>query len=137
MPSVRYVIDFGDPGTHALFRFSLCAGNQIHRRSLPGSYRSLGSYRCGAVELCAEVLESETIRSCMKQWKKVFGAMLGGFLLFAPPGTLIFLSLILAGLFGRRWLIAVFVVASAALAILIVRRRSLGRPLLIDNPKTE
>lgn len=63
----------------------------------------------------------------MKPWKKVFGAMLGGFLLFAPPGTLIFLSLILVGLFGRKWLIVVFVVAAATLAILIVRKRSLGR----------
>ena len=63
----------------------------------------------------------------MKQWKKVFGGILGGFLLFAPPGTLIFLSLILVGLFGRRWLIVVLVVASAALAVLIVRKRSFGR----------
>lgn len=63
----------------------------------------------------------------MNPWKKVFGAVLGGFLLLAPPGTLIFLSLILVGLFGRRWLIAVLVAASATLAILIVRRRSFGR----------
>lgn len=63
----------------------------------------------------------------MKPWKKVFGTMLGGFLLFAPPGTLIFLSLVLVGLLGRRWLIAVFIVAVATLAFLIVRRRSLSR----------
>jgi hypothetical protein len=79
------------------------------------------------VEFGAEVLESETTRSHMKPWKKVLAAILGGFFLFAPPGTLILLSLVLVGLFGRRWLIAAFVVAAATLAILIVRRRSLGR----------
>jgi membrane protein implicated in regulation of membrane protease activity len=79
------------------------------------------------MELWAEVLESETTRSHMKHWKKVLGSILGGFLLFAPPGTLILLSLMLVGLFGRKWLIAVFVVVSATLAIWIVRRRSFGR----------
>lgn len=84
-----------------------------------------------------EVLDSETTRSHMKRWKKVFGAMLGGFLLFAPPGTLIFLSLALVGLFGRRWLIAVFVAASATLVILIVRMRASGRSSMIDNTETD
>lgn len=63
----------------------------------------------------------------MTQWKKIFGAILGGFLLFAPPGTLVFLSLVLVGLFGRKWLIVVFVLGVATLAILIVRRRSFSR----------
>ena len=63
----------------------------------------------------------------------MFGAILGGFLLLAPPGTLIFLSLIFVGLFGRRWLIAVFVIGAATLAILIVRRRLLADIRMIAN----
>ena len=41
----------------------------------------------------------------MRRIKRTAGLLLAGFLMFAPPGTLIFGALIILGLVGNAWLI--------------------------------
>ncbi|HEX8248481.1 MAG TPA: hypothetical protein VF599_09940 [Pyrinomonadaceae bacterium] len=51
----------------------------------------------------------------MKHLKKIFAALVLGFLAFAPPGTLIFIGVLLLSLLGRTW----FIVGVAAGLILL------------------
>ena len=62
----------------------------------------------------------------MKSPKRIAALLLAGFLAFAPPGTLIFLFVLLVGLVGRRWavpLAALCLAAGATLLFLRFRRR--------------
>ena len=52
----------------------------------------------------------------MKRIKSKAGLLLAGFLMFAPPGTLIFIALIILGLVRNVW----FVLAGALLLIALV-----------------
>lgn len=52
----------------------------------------------------------------MKHLKKIFVAAVLGFLAFAPPGTLIFIGILLLSFLGKTW----FIVGVAAGAVLLV-----------------
>ncbi len=41
----------------------------------------------------------------MKHLKKIFTALILGFLAFAPPGTLIFIAIFILSLLGKTWFI--------------------------------
>jgi len=53
----------------------------------------------------------------MKHLKKICVAALLGFLAFAPPGTLIFIGVLLLSLLGKTWFLVGVVVGSVLLAI--------------------
>jgi hypothetical protein len=72
----------------------------------------------------------------MRRYKRIAVLLVGGFFAFAPPGTLIFLALLAAGLFGRWWLAAACAAALAsALAWLVFRRRL--RPKITPPEQTD
>ncbi len=64
-----------------------------------------------------------------KRLKRIIVFLLAGFLTFAPPGTLIFGTILILGLIGKIWLTAggVFILVAVAV-VLIVRRNSAKRP---------
>ena len=65
----------------------------------------------------------------MKRAKRTAGVLLAGFLMFAPPGTMIFLFLIILGLVRNVWLIVGSVLCLAALgALWLLRKRRRGNP---------
>lgn len=53
----------------------------------------------------------------MKHLKKIFVAAFLGFLAFAPPGTLIFIGVLLLGFLGKTWFIAGVTMGAVLLAI--------------------
>jgi hypothetical protein len=53
----------------------------------------------------------------MKHLKKIIVAAFLGFLAFAPPGTLIFLGVLVLGLLGKIWFIAGLAIGLVVLAI--------------------
>ena len=66
----------------------------------------------------------------MKSPKRIAALLVAGFLAFAPPGTMIFLSALFVRLVGWRWTAfagAVGVAAAAAFLLLRRRRRRQGR----------
>lgn len=61
----------------------------------------------------------------MKRLKRVGVLLLGGFLAFAPPGTLILLASLALMFLGRFWLVAgLLCVLVLAAAWLLIRRRA-------------
>ena len=67
----------------------------------------------------------------MRRLKRVVGAVLAGFLLFAPPGTLIFGALLLIGLVRNVWALAGIALAAVALlAYWLYRKGSIRRSRL-------
>jgi hypothetical protein len=64
----------------------------------------------------------------MKSPKRVAALLLAGFLAFAPPGTMIFLLALAAGLLGRRWAVLAAVLFLCACAALLLRRRRRAPP---------
>lgn len=64
----------------------------------------------------------------MKSPKRVAALLLAGFLAFAPPGTMIFLLALAAGLLGRRWAALAAVLFLCACAVLLLRRRRRAPP---------
>jgi membrane protein implicated in regulation of membrane protease activity len=74
----------------------------------------------------------------MKSPKRIAAILLAGFLAFAPPGTLIFLFVLLMGLVGRRWAVSLAALCLCAGAgFLLLRRRRRGRPGADDSVKLE
>ena len=65
----------------------------------------------------------------MRRLKRAAGALLAGFLLFAPPGTLVFGALLVIGLVGNVWVLAAGGIALAALLAVLLYRRGSGRRL--------
>lgn len=64
----------------------------------------------------------------MKRLKRKAGLLLAGFLLFAPPGTLVVGALLLLGLFRNyAWVVAGLLLAVAALAAAHLYRRGFIR----------
>jgi hypothetical protein len=55
--------------------------------------------------------------------------LLAGFLLFAPPGTLVFGALLVIGLVGNVWVVAGGGLAVAALLAGVLYRKGYGRRL--------
>jgi membrane protein implicated in regulation of membrane protease activity len=65
----------------------------------------------------------------MRRYKRIAALLVGGFFAFAPPGTLIFLALLAASLFGRWWVAAACAASLvAALAWLVFRKRLRTKP---------
>ena len=73
-------------------------------RGVPPVTRSRGA-RAGG-EAGEGILPHINPNRRMKRLKRVGVLLLGGFLAFAPPGTLILLASIALALFGKFWLIA-------------------------------
>ena len=60
----------------------------------------------------------------MKSPGRIAAILLAGFLAFAPPGTLIFLFVLLVGLVGRRWAVPLPVLClGAGVGLVLLRRR--------------
>jgi hypothetical protein len=53
----------------------------------------------------------------MKHLKKIFAALVLGFLAFAPPGTLIFIGILALSLLGKTWFIVGIASGFVALAV--------------------
>ncbi|MDQ3064000.1 MAG: hypothetical protein M3R14_14235 [Acidobacteriota bacterium] len=53
----------------------------------------------------------------MKHLKKIFTALILGFLAFAPPGTLILIAIFTLGLLGKTWFILGLITGSILLAV--------------------
>ena len=53
----------------------------------------------------------------MKHLKKILAAALFGFLAFAPPGTLIFIALLILSWLGKTWFIVGIAAGLIALAV--------------------
>ena len=62
-----------------------------------------------------------------RKLKRAALALFAGFMLFAPPGTLIVLALLLAPIFGKTGILIFSGVALLALAGLWLRRRAAQR----------
>lgn len=60
----------------------------------------------------------------MRHIKKTAAALLVGFMVFAPPGTLIFLSLLAASFFGKKVFIVVGVLGVSVFLLLMIKRRA-------------
>jgi high-affinity Fe2+/Pb2+ permease len=70
----------------------------------------------------------------MKHLKKIFAALVLGFLAFAPPGTLIFIAVLLLGLMGKKWFIAGVAAGSILLVICaFINRERLLKIGLVKN----
>ena len=63
----------------------------------------------------------------MRSLKRKAGLLLAGFLLFAPPGTLIVGALLLLGLVRNVWVLAGLVLAAALVAVQLYRRGFIRR----------
>lgn len=60
----------------------------------------------------------------MKSPKRILALMVAGFLAFAPPGTMIFLFLLLLSLIGNVWVVAsIFCLVIAGLVFVVYRKR--------------
>ena len=68
----------------------------------------------------------------MKHLKKIFVAAVLGFLAFAPPGTLIFIGVLILSFLGRTWFIVAMSVGLILLAVygFIYRERLLKNSLV-------
>ena len=53
----------------------------------------------------------------MKHLKKIFAAAILGFLAFAPPGTLIFIGVLLLSFLGKTWFIVGLALGLVSLAV--------------------
>lgn len=53
----------------------------------------------------------------MKHLKKIFVAAVLGFLAFAPPGTLIFIGVLLLGFLGKTWFVVGLALGLVSLAV--------------------
>ena len=74
-------------------------------------------------------MNSDRRTKAMKHLKRVAVFLLAGFLTFAPPGTLIFGTVLILGLIGNIWLTVGGVFGLVTLlAVLLVRRNSAKRP---------
>jgi len=62
-----------------------------------------------------------------RRLKRAALALLGGFILFAPPGTLIVLALFLAPIFGKTGVLILVGLAVLTLAGLWLRRKAAQR----------
>ncbi|HZI86340.1 MAG TPA: hypothetical protein VFD48_05875 [Pyrinomonadaceae bacterium] len=62
----------------------------------------------------------------MKSFKRIAVLLTTGFLAFAPPGTLIFLFMIILGVVGSVWLVAGGTLGVVLISVtwLIIRRRT-------------
>lgn len=71
----------------------------------------------------------------MKRLKKALLVLLAGFFAFAPPGTLIFLFILAAGIFRNHpFVLCGILVAAAFLALWLIRRwRSARRAEVSDS----
>lgn len=70
----------------------------------------------------------------MKHLKKIFAALVLGFFAFAPPGTLIFIGVVLLSILGKTWFIIGVAVGSVALAVYaFVYREKLLKSDLVKN----
>jgi len=65
----------------------------------------------------------------VKRLKRTAGVLLAGFLMFAPPGTLIFLFLVILGLVRNVWLVVGGVVCLVVLAIAWLLRKKRAQKL--------
>jgi hypothetical protein len=70
----------------------------------------------------------------MKHLKKIFAAAFLGFLAFAPPGTLIFIGILLLSFLGRTWFIVGMSAGLGLLAIYgFIYREKLSEIAFIKN----
>lgn len=65
----------------------------------------------------------------MKSPKRIAVILITGFLAFAPPGTMIFLTMLVIGIVGNVWLVAggAFGLAATGAVWLVLRRRRAGK----------
>ncbi len=64
----------------------------------------------------------------MRRLKRIAALLIAGFLAFAPPGTLVFIALVILQLLGTAWLVAGGILFLVALAAWLLRRRFLRKP---------
>jgi membrane protein implicated in regulation of membrane protease activity len=70
----------------------------------------------------------------MKHLKKIFAALVLGFFAFAPPGTLIFIGVLLLSLLGKTWFMVGVFLGSVALAVYaFIYREKLLKTDLVKN----
>lgn len=73
----------------------------------------------------------------MRRIKQIATVLLVGFIAFAPPGTLIFLSLLVASFFGVKVLIAVGVLSASVLMLVMIKRRASIKAKSAENMENE
>jgi hypothetical protein len=70
----------------------------------------------------------------MKHLKKILAAAFLGFLAFAPPGTLIFIGVLLLGFLGKTWFIAGVAAGLGLLSVYVfVYREKLSQGAFVKN----
>jgi hypothetical protein len=70
----------------------------------------------------------------MKHLKKILAAAFLGFLAFAPPGTLIFIGVLLLGFLGKTWFIAGVAAGLVLLSVYaFVYREKLSQGAFVNN----
>jgi membrane associated rhomboid family serine protease len=72
----------------------------------------------------------------MKSPKRIAGLLLAGFIAFAPPGTMIFLSALFVRLVGWRWAAFAGACGAVAAAAFLLRRRRQRRRGEAERPDT-
>lgn len=73
----------------------------------------------------------------MRRIKQIATVLLVGFIAFAPPGTLIFLSLLVASFFGVKVLIVVGVLSASVLMLVMIKRRASIKAKSAENMENE
>lgn len=73
----------------------------------------------------------------MRRIKQIATVLLVGFIAFAPPGTLIFLSLLVASFFGVKVLIVVGVLSASVLLLVMIKRRGSIKAKSAENMENE
>ena len=71
--------------------------------------------------------QQESTSGTNSKLKRIALALFAGFMMFAPPGTLIVLALFLVAIFGKAGLLIMFGLALLALAGLWLKRRAAHR----------
>ncbi|HEX9962572.1 MAG TPA: hypothetical protein VGB00_16685 [Pyrinomonadaceae bacterium] len=70
----------------------------------------------------------------MKHLKKIFAAAFLGFLAFAPPGTLIFIGVLLLSFLGKTWFIVGLALGLISLAVYgFIYREKLSKIGFVKN----
>lgn len=73
----------------------------------------------------------------MRRIKQIATVLLVGFIAFAPPGTLIFLSLLVASFFGVKVFIVVGVLSASVLMLVMIKRRASIKAKSAENMENE
>lgn len=69
----------------------------------------------------------------MKHFKRIFILLFTGFIAFAPPGTLLFVAILILGLLGKRGFLVVSLSGLLLLAIVLIARRNIAKRVITER----